>query len=311
MPIDEVRASTFTRDRVVADGRRWLPMAVLLAVPLLVSGQPSDRLDPEARNVALVASIAGEKGASATVGRITVHVPAGAMTTAEVQALAASLNRAFDGLIAFTHSPRPWQRVPATVDYYFHPELFISHSDEKNDRLFIAFPRLKSGDAPLLHEATHVLLFPNPEYLASHPGLLDENGEGSTWLLEGIASYVAFSVAARTGVTEGDPLNAGPPSEMDARCAKGLVSPVGAEIAPFIGAPGEPAALMSRARRLEVAPLFYDCATSFTKYVAETVGIEAVVDAVWATDSEMQIAAEAGKSMDTLRAEWRGRIGAN
>ena len=284
---------------------------VFLALPAVASGQPPDRLDPRARNAALVASVSGDKGASATVGRITVHVPAGAMAAADIRNLAESLNRGFDGLIAFTHSPRTWQRVPDTVDYYFHPEMFISHGDAENNRLFIAFPRLQSGDAPLLHEATHVLLYPKPAFITSHPELLDERREGSTWLFEGLASYVALAVADQTGLTEGDPLNTGPPSEMDARCAKGLASPVGAEIAPFIGSPGEPASLTSRARRLEVAPVFYDCATSFTKFVAEAAGIEAVVDSLSAVDSEAQIAAAAGKSMDALRDEWRRRIHAN
>jgi hypothetical protein len=135
-----------------------------------------------------------------------VYVPAGALSGEELTALAEKLNRGFTGLVAFTHSPRGWQRVPSNVSYYLHAEMLISHADPERDRLFIAFPRLQNGEAPLLHEAVHVLLSPSAEHLRAHPELLDETTEWSDWLNEGIASYVGESVAAETGIVEGDPL---------------------------------------------------------------------------------------------------------
>ena len=278
--------------------------------PAALAQPAGDAIDVSTRDAEHVASLSGEKGASATAGRVTVYVPAGAMSSAEIQALAERLNRGFDALVALTRSPRPWQRVPATVTYYFHTELFISHADPQNDRLFIAFPRLQNGQAPVLHEAAHVLLFPSPSYIAVHPELFEANGEGSTWLGEGIASYVAFSAAKQASVTEGDPFGRDDLGTVDSNCAKALPTPVGAEVLPFIGAEGEPAALLSHARRLEVAPPFYSCATSFTKFLVGAVGIEAVLDSLVELHSEPAIAKAAGKSMDALRAEWRARIGA-
>jgi hypothetical protein len=255
--------------------------------------------------------LSGANGASATAGRVTVYVPADTLSGDERQALAETLNRGFAGLVAFTHSPRSWQRVPSKVSYYFHAEMLISHADPEHDRLFIALPRLQNGKAPVLHEAVHVLLFPNAEHLRAHPEFLAETTEWSEWLNEGIASYVGQTVAAETGIVEGDPLGWGTLAEVDEKCAAAFSTPVGAEIVPFIGAPGAPAALLSRSRRLEVAPPFYACATSFTKFVVAAVGIDAVVDSLSEPASEDAIAKAAGKSMDQLRAEWRRQIGAN
>jgi len=289
-------------------------LATALAISSLARAQdtqpPADAFDFRARETEHVAALAGDKGAHASAGRITVHVPAGAMSNEELAGLAERLNRGFDGLVSFTHSPRAWQRVPEKVDYYFHADLFISHADPLAGRVFIAFPRLENGQAPVLHEATHVLLFPSREYGAAHPEIFDPSIKGSTWLGEGLPSYVGFSVARQTGIVEGDPLSGSTLDDVDAICAQSLASPVGAEIEPYIGAPGEPAALSSRARRLEVAPGFYACATSFAKFVAERIGVVALVDSLIALDSEAQIAKSAGIGVDALRAAWRKKIDA-
>jgi hypothetical protein len=240
---------------------------------------------------------------------VKIYVPAGEMSKDELQALAASLNRGIEAILSVTHSPRPWQRVPATITYYFHREMFISHADPPNDRLFIAFPRLKNAQAPVLHEATHVLLFPDRSYVAAHPEIFQATtGEGSVWLGEGLPTYVGYSAAKLSGVIEGDPIGSGDLEHVDAVCAQSLPTPVGAEILPYIGVEGAPAALSSRERRAAVAPAFYACSTSFARFLIEAIGIEAVVDALWELHSEPAIEKAAGKSMDALRADWRRRI---
>ena len=283
---------------------------------LLLSGvalaQPAaDTFDPRSHDEEHVAALSGANGASASAGRVTVYVPAGRLTDGELMALAETLNRGFTGLIALTHSPRTWQRPPSKVTYYFHPETPISHADPARERVFIAFPRLQNGRAPLLHEAAHVLLWPNAEHLRAHPEYLDEATAFSEWLSEGLASYVALSVAKEAGIAEGDPLGWSMLEGVDAKCAAASSTRRGAETLPFIGAPGAPAALMSRSLRTEVAPSFYACATSFTRFVIAEAGIEAIVDAMALVPSEPAIANAAGKSMKELRAAWREAIGAN
>jgi hypothetical protein len=286
-----------------------------LACFLVVGGAalaqaPADTINVSGPDEGYVATLSGPAGASATVGRVTVYVPAGAMSSAELEELAETLSRGFEGLVEFTHSPRSWQRVPSNVSYYFHAEMTISHADPDKDRLFIAFPRLSNGQAPMLHEAVHVLLHPSAEYIAANPWYLDDT-VGSLWIFEGLANYVGGSVAAKTGIAEGDPIGWGTLDEVDAKCAAVSSTPLAAEILPFIGAPGWPAAILSRSRRLEIAPPFYACSTSFTRFVVGAAGIDAVVDALAARDTEAAIALAAGRSIDVLRADWRREIGAN
>ena len=284
----------------------------LLLLSEVALAQPAaETFDPRSHDEAHVAALSGANGTRATVGRVTVYVPAGKLSDEELLALAETLNRGLTGLIAFTRSPRTWQRTPSKVTYYFHAETLISHADPERERVFIAFPRLQNGRAPLLHEAVHVLLWPTTEHLRAHPEYLDETTAFSEWLSEGLASYVALSVAKETGITEGDPLGWGMLEGVDAKCAAASSTRRGAEILPFIGAPGAPTALMSRTLRTEVAPSFYACATSFTRFIVAAVGIAAVVDAMAAAPSEPAIARAAGKSIKELRAEWREAIGAN
>jgi hypothetical protein len=286
-------------------------LACLLAVGGSALGQqPADAIDPNARDEEYVATLSGPGGASATVGRVSVYVPAGTLSGDQLRELAESLSRGFEGLVAFTHSPRSWQRVPSNVSYYFHAEMTISHADPANDRLFIAFPRLSNGQAPLLHETVHVLLHPSAEYLAANPWYLDET-VGSLWISEGLANYVGAMVAAKTGIAEGDPIGWGTLDDVDEKCTAVSLTPLAAEILPFVGAPGWPAAILSRSRRLEIAPPFYACSTSFTRFVVGAAGIEAVVDALAARDTEAAIAAAAGTSIGSLRADWRREIGAS
>jgi hypothetical protein len=176
--------------------------------------------------------------------------------------------------------------------------------------VFIAFPRLQAGGAPVLHETTHVVIYPTAAFIAAMPAVLDESANGPMWLSEGIATYVGKSVAAETGLPEGDPLDTGSLEELDARCGAALGSPVGAEIAPFIGGVGGPEALNSRQRRLQVAPAFYGCSASFTKFLAGQFGIDAVIDLMPAIDPLAALEKLAGKSVDAVRAEWRKAIGA-
>jgi hypothetical protein len=272
-------------------------------------GQPPGGLDPRARDAAFVASLAGEDGMSATVGRARVYVPVGAMSKDDLDMLAASLNKGIEAILAVTHSPRPWQRMPATITYYFHREMAISHADAPNARLFIAFPRLKDAQAPVLHETTHVVLSPDRSYIAAHPEIFEAaTGDGSVWLGEGLPTYVGYTAAKSSGVVEGDPIGSGDLEHVDSVCARSLTTPVGVDVLSFIGVEGAPAALSSREGRASVAPAFYACATSFVKFLVAAVGIEAVVDSLWELHSEPAIEKAAGKTMDALRSEWRGRI---
>ena len=229
---------------------------------------PSDRSDVVHRETEMVTLLSNE-GDKFGSGRVVVHLPRGALPKREAEALAERLNRGLDALEAFTGTPHLWQRQPDRIDYFFHHDLSVSYARSEPNRVFVSLQRLQEGGAPLLHETTHVVLYPTASFIATTPALLDERHEAPVWLSEGIATYVGKSVAAKLGIPEGDPLDVGSLAQLDARCAAALASPAGAEFASYIGGVGAPAALGSREGRAQVGPGFYGCSASFTKFLTE------------------------------------------
>lgn len=280
--------------------------AALVLVGIAARAQPpSDTLDAAALDRERVAFLTAN-GVRAATSRAVVWVPPDTLSRDEAQGLAETLAGGVEAIDEFLHAPRPWQRPAGAVEYYFHPATFISHANAVEGRVFISFPRIADGTAAFLHETTHALLFPSQTFLTAYEGEEEE----IPWLVEGLPTYVAKAVAEQTGFAEGNPFPLGSIEEIDTTCARALTTPVGAQIAPFIGALGTPAGLSSRERRSEVAPAFYACAASFSKFLAGVIGIESLVDLMVEPVVHPGIEKRAGKSMARLRAEWRERIDA-
>ena len=307
--------------RVSSDRQGWrcdcgMQIAAVAAIGLVAAASfaqspaESDRIDFGAGENAMIASLTSD-GFAVTVGRARVHLPRDTMSEDDARALAAELNAGIDDIEAFTRSPRAWQRDPARIDYYFHPNDFVSYARPAFALVFMSLQRLRSGRAPLLHETAHVLLSPSTDFVLARGARFDPEHDGPVWLIEGIATFVAMSVSKLAGVPEGDPLNVGRFEQLDQRCATGLETPVGPEVLPFIGVVGAPAALGSVQRRPVVAPVFYACAASFNKYLAGRIGLDALIELMAAVDARAQFERLTGRNVAALRAEWQRRIGAS
>ena len=130
------------------------------------------------------------------------------------------------------------------------------------------------------------------------------------WLTEGLADYVALTAASRVGIKEGDVFNIGGLAGTDATCAERLRGPRGAEVVAFIGNVGAPAALFTTERD-QVAPIFYACGTSFTKFVVGKIGLAETIQLLplILTDGVLpRIEKLTDASMTVLRDEWRKSI---
>jgi hypothetical protein len=78
-----------------------------------------------------------------------------------------------------------------------------------------------------------------------------------------------------------------------------------------MGAPGAVEALFTT-DRIKVAPAFYACAQSMSKYVVELIGMEqavALFPAIKQGDWVPRLERMAGMPLETLRRRWRARIG--
>ncbi len=254
-----------------------------------------------------------ENGVRVEVGRVVVWLPPDTLSSAERRSLVERLSRGLEAVEGFTYGPRRWQRFRRPrVEYYFHPSRFGSHANP-DGWVFIPFELLQDGRAPILHETTHALLNPPAPYLPEEYADEEEAraayASWPLWLTEGLTDYIAKTVSAQTGIPEGDVFDLGSADEMDSGCARMLSLPAGAEVMPFIGAPGAPDSL--RQRRREVAPIFYGCAASFSKFLVGLLGIEPIVDLIPEPDPHGKLEELTGMSIEMLRSSWLEHIGAD
>jgi hypothetical protein len=147
--------------------------------------------------------------------------------------------------------------------------------------------RVKSREAPYLHETVHALL-PSPHR--------------STWLTEGLACYLESWVAENVGGYDAHVFSgAGDGGIHDA--ARGhLRSDRGREVLPWVGVVGEPPRLFED--RTGVARPFYVLAHSFTKFLVERLGLPAVVGLARGRNPEDALARLTGRDAAAWRTEW-------
>jgi hypothetical protein len=214
------------------------------------------------------------------------------------------------------HAPLTWQRIENhPVVFYLGPGRFIAHGSGRG-AVFISMFHVRSRGAPYLHEASHELLAPEPpfygwEYADSARGVRAEE-QMPLWLFEGLPDVLAQMVVAERGLYEGDVFEIGGLARVDSTCAARIKdSARGAEVLAAVGHSGYLEALFTT-DRAQVAPVFYACSQSLSKYLGEQIGIANVIalfpamkEGMW----ERRIAELAGRPLETLRSEWLKRLG--
>jgi len=241
---------------------------------------------------------------------VVLFTPPGAIDDSEEAALLQRLDKGVAELRAVVgiHS---WQvmREPK-IAYYVSLDRFVSHASGRG-AVFIPLARVQDGRAPYLHEAGHELLATFSQPLTPDPAWFERVRARPLWLGEGLADYVAQTAATRAGVKEGDVFDIGGLAGADAACRDRIKGPRGAEVLPFIGAVGAPEALFTT-ERAEVAPTFYACGTSFTKFLVGRIGLQETISLmplILKNGVLARIEELTGKKMDTIRGEWRTAIG--
>ena len=260
-------------------------------------GPPQSQLSSPAQDAERIDRLT-KTGIRIEADRITAWFSAGAMSPEEMKALVDRLRTGVEALEAFVRTPRRQDAGSRRVEYYFEEGPFFVPHATVNRQVLVPMSRLKDGKAPLLHETTHALLTP------------PQGRRPLAWLTEGLAAYVAKAVSREKGIPEGDTFELGEVHELDARCASGLSSALGAKIVPFIGAPGSLSVLYSMEPAFQVRQVFYGCAASFTKHLVDRLGVERVVDVLPETDPHKKLEDLSKTKMTNLRSEWAAKIGA-
>jgi hypothetical protein len=208
-----------------------------------------------------------------------------------------------------------WQRIGrGPVTYYLSPGRFVSHGSGVG-AVFISLTRVRDRKAPYLHEAAHELLATLTPFFPFEYGdsIAAERAAAGFpyWLSEGLPDYLAQQAAGAAGFHEGDVFDIGGLAKVDSTCAARLAaSPRREEILERVGRTGSLEALFTTDRP-QVAPVFYACSQSFTKYVVDRVGIRAVVASIPSVPAgtwPAELEAAAGTSLEALRSAWLAAI---
>jgi hypothetical protein len=248
--------------------------------------------------------------------QVVVLAPPEQMTAAWQAALVNSLDRGVAELRRLIGGTLPWQRIGnRPVQYYLVPERMISHASGK-DVVFISMFHVQNGRAPYLHEAVHELLAPPPPFFyVEYPDTIQAEAEFQVkpyWLMEGLPDVLAQLAASATGMTEGDVFTIGGLAKVDSTCAARLAeNPYRTDILRAVGGQGGVDALFTT-DRIKVAPTFYACTQSMTKYLVEIIGMEqtvALFPAIKRGDWSATLERSAGAPLSTLRRRWQARLG--
>jgi hypothetical protein len=248
-----------------------------------------------------------EKGGSRIDGTHVILWFPPSLSRSDAEALVKRLDPAVEGLWRRV-GVHDWQAVPkGKITYYLHDDAFVSHASGRS-AVFVPMARVKDGRAPFLHEATHELLSSARRAPAPADGVTPVFRP--LWLTEGLADYIARLVADQLGISEEGPFGTPNLSSIDAVCAERAGTPDGATMLPFVGANARPDVLFTT-ERAKFAPTFYSCSFSFTKDLAERVGLETLIDlfALTPAASVVRLDGVAGQPLSLVVTEWRTRLG--
>jgi hypothetical protein len=293
-------------------------MRVLAAIGLLVTVSAAGHaqvpaavpIDWSADDSARVAFLTTH-GRSYAVPPVVVWAPVDSLPPAWLASFSDSLAVAVRRLRMLIGGPFPWQRLGSrSVRFYLSPGRFISHADGR-DGVFISLERVRRRNGPFLHEAAHELLAPSPPfYPFEYPDSLTGEQAAAAfpyWLSEGLPDYLAQETAAATSFPEGDVFAIGGLAKVDSVCAARLgKSARRDEIRDRVGRMGRLEALFTT-DRAEVAPVYYACSQSFTKYVVARLGLPAVValfPRIPAGTWQAALESAAGQPLEGLRQGW-------
>ncbi len=271
---------------------------ILLASRLVIGQQPLNWAADDGKRVETLTT----EGTRVEGQNVVVWFPK-SLSRADAESILKRLDPAVGGLWRRV-GIHDWQAVPkGKITYYLSDDSFVAHASGRS-AVFIPVDRVKDGRAPYLHEATH-------ELLASKTNLSPQQAADPAqlrrplWITEGLPDYIARIVAAEFGLTEEGPFGTPTVSGVDAVCVERARTPDGATMVPYIGGMGRPEVLFTTDRS-RFAPTFYPCSFSFTKYLAERVGLDTLVGLFALKPSDMagRMDQIAGKPLASLRADW-------
>jgi len=244
-----------------------------------------------------------ENGEVQRRARSTVWFEAGALPESERKELADLVESGLQHLEKFLGGPYRWQkwRRP-NVEYFVSGRIGVSRMmADLGPVVLLSLARVKSKDAPYLHETVHVLTTPLVE-----PG---SGGSDPMWREEGFASFVADEVVTRSGGWRFAYMSHGGNVTVHRECAGLLADGQTSAVDEYIGNGGQPRGrdLWARGAPGGVAPArrtMYVCGQSYVKFLVDRYGLKSVLRLFAEPDAVQGQRRAFGKPVHQLRQEW-------
>lgn len=248
-----------------------------------------------------------QRGVQVERDRIVAWFPTDSLSRQRMEGIADTLNRGVLQAEQLIGAPFHWQEFSGKpITFYFSPEKFISHASW-DGLVFIPFWRIKAGQSPWLHEALHIIFRSNK---GSWGNVSREERAAMMplWLTEGLPDYVDMKIAYERKFHRFDLWKDGGLLKTDSSCRSKLSGAQGAYILKFVGSPGTPPELFGE-HRSQYAPTFYNCSSSFVKFIADQYGLEVLVEGIADFQKEHQVIEKlTGKTMGQIKQAWSDKV---
>lgn len=240
-------------------------------------------------------------------GKVIAYFPKNSLPESRMNEIVDTINLGITLADKYIGGPYDWQVFKnRQLTYYFCEGNFMS-TTSKEDDIFIPIWRAQSNQSPWLHETMHLLLRSvngnwnpksNPMNLFKMP----------MWLTEGLAEFLAMKISYEYHIPKFDIFESGGYSKLDSISCILLTQENGPHILKYIGKPGIIIKLFTK-KRWEYAPTFYNCSSSFTKYLVETYGLDKIINAYSNYKNEIKTIEElTGKTITELKEDWLSKI---
>ncbi len=247
------------------------------------------------------------RGVKVESTRVVAWFPADSLPHIRMNAILDTLNRGIAKAEEFLGSPFAWQVfAEKQIVFYFSPERFISHASW-DGQVFIPFWRLKSGQSPWLHEALHII-FRSKKGSWGDVSREERAAMMPLWLTEGLPDYADMKIVHQENFSRFDLWKDGGLLKTDSSCRGKLLGEHGEYILKFVGSPGTPPELFGE-HRGQYAPAFYNCASSFVKFISDQYGVGVLVEAIAEFKNEHHVIEQrTGKSIEQIKQEWIDKV---
>lgn len=265
----------------------------LLAAALVLPATPA--IAQVASDDAIVETIR-TSGTRIETPTAVLWVGANTLNEAEAQAFAAALDRGVTAIAGLIGSRLDSAHYGSSrIEVFVGNGIGVSHvyGSYRHMRynlpyLFLDAEKVRAGEAPYLHEATHLLSW----------------RFGSHSLREGFASWVESRIIADGGASTSGLFGASSPEAVDQQARERIDGPGAEEVLPFIGKNGFADQRVTSPERPRVRAAYYLLSQSFVQHLIREIGLPVFLAVYSSEDPETQLLKTTQRDLAAWKNQW-------